>query len=401
MHNQGNRGPIQAYPGEIKMNSRIRRREMLASTAGLGATLLAGTRASQAATSRQDLAQPHWVRKVYSNGRGWHVGNMVKWKGTYYICFVDGTGHGSEDSQIRVSSSTDLKNWTSQIVTGRTHIDPQLLPVGDKLLVYAVKIDVQKKTDSGSPSWEVMASTRDGKNWSQPKRCFLMNNDFWHPVEHRGRYYITCDNAGHVPSGSNCKVDLLTSVDGERWTWVSEIIHGSDQPGDEKTPSEHWPYFDEMNKVYFGTRRPSETALCFLDDGRLLAITRAIGYMACISIADPPFTDWNRYPRRLSHTSRCYGAAIQRVGKHIVVTGRYQADQNPDGSLGIKGAATGVFLYKDGDINLHALLPSGSDTGYAGILPYTENEALIAYYSSHEHSPNPGSNVYLASVPLA
>ena len=381
------------------MNVKIARRNLLASTAAWGLGFLTRTTAAHAAERPRSLARPNWVRKICSNGRGWHVGNMVQWKGTWFICFVDGTGHVSEDSRIMVMSSTDLKTWTSQAVTGTTHIDPQLLPVGDKLFMYAVRLDLQTKTDFGSRSWEVMASTTDGKNWSAPKQCFVMNNDFWHPTEFRGRLYVTCDNAGHVPDGRNCRVDLLTSEDGEQWTWVSEILHGSDKPGSGSKPSEHRPYFDELNSVYFGTRRPSETAICFLDDGRALAITRAVGFMACISTSVPPYTNWTN-PRRLSHTSRCYGAAIQRVGKHVVVTGRYQADQNPDGSLGINGAATGVFLYQDGDIQLHALLPSGVDTGYAGIQPLSENEALIAWYSSHEHAPNPGSSIYLASVPL-
>lgn len=379
------------------MNSRIPRRKMLAYTAALGASAVVGGRSSYSA-ERSKLAKPNWVRKVHDTGRGWHVGGMVKWKGRYYVCFVDGTGHVSEDSVIRVSSSVDLKNWDSQVVTGATHIDPQLLVVGDKLFLYAVRLELTEETDYGSRSWEVMTSTADGKTWEEPRRCFIMNNDFWHPVEFRGRYYVTADNAGHVPNGPNSRVDLLTSEDGERWTWVTEILHGADKHGYSSMPSEAHPYFDVMDPRYFATRRPSETALLFFEDGRLLTITRALGLMACIGIAKPPYTEWEF---SLSQTSRCYGAAIGRVGKHIVVTGRYQADQDPEGKLGIVGGqATGVFLFKHGDIRLHCLLPSGHDTGYAAILQETENDALIAYYSRHEYAPGNGSNVYLASVPL-
>ncbi|MCE2449722.1 MAG: hypothetical protein J4F35_15485 [Candidatus Latescibacteria bacterium] len=48
----------------------------------------------------------NWTRKIY--------GSLVRWKGAYHVCFVDGSGHGSGDSQIRVCSSTDLETWTSQ-----------------------------------------------------------------------------------------------------------------------------------------------------------------------------------------------------------------------------------------------------------------------------------------------
>ena len=60
------------------------------------------------------------------------------------------------------------------------------------------------------------------------------------------------------------------------------------------------------------------------------------------------------------------------------------------GSIGIKRR-------KDGDIQLKAVLPSGGDTGYAGILPMGDDHALIAYYSTYE-SPDGESCVYLSSV---
>ena len=328
-------------------------------------------------TKKAFTVKLNWVRKLTANDRGYHVGNVVKWKGTYYICYVDGSAHGAQDSRIMISSSTDLESWTSHIAMGQTCIDPQLLPAGERLLLYAVKTD-QKADAKYSASWEVMCSTGDGVTWSQPKRCFTRDNDFWHPIEHDGLYYLASDNAGHGPNGISRKVDLLTSKDGERWTWISEIMRGDE------------PFYDEAEGRHFQTSRPSETALCFLDDGRLLAITRAIGLTAVISTSAAPFDKWER---RMSQTSRCYGAAIARVGRHIVVTGRHR--QPP-----VEGQATAVFLYEDGDLKLHTLLPSGVDTGYAGILPLSEDEAFIAYYSSHECAPEPGSNVYIASVSL-
>ena len=80
-----------------------------------------------------------WVKTLYGNGRGWHEGNIESWQGAYYICCVDGTGHGTEDSQIRVGRSDDLESWTWQIAMGPKTIDPNLLPVGDQLLLYGVR----------------------------------------------------------------------------------------------------------------------------------------------------------------------------------------------------------------------------------------------------------------------
>lgn len=222
-----------------------------------------------------------------------------------------------------------------------------------------------------------------------------MNYDFWHPTEYDGRYYVTCDGSGHAPEGVYSTVDLLTTADGERWTWVSEILHGTVMPPDAETPYPKTPY-------------PSETALCFFDDGRLLAVTRAPGSTAVLSTSAPPYSKWQR---RMSQESRCYGAAMAKVGNHIVVTGRSFADERvgPEAAkfnekfseYDTTQLRLGVYLYQDGDIRLKTVLPSGGDTGYGAILPTSDSEFLVAYYSSHEYPPEkPGSNVYLASVSL-
>jgi len=346
---------------------------------------------------RDDEGERGLGRKVYANGRGWHVGNMVQWKGAYYICFVDGTSHGSEDSEIRVCSPTDLENWTSHIVIGKKTIDANLLPVGKKLLLYGIK-ECKRQGDSefGCPSQQMVTSTEDGTTWAKPQRCFLRNHDFWHQTELNSRYYVAYDTVGHGPNGIHNSVDLLTSDNGERWQWVAEIVHGSDEP----------EYYDTTG-IHFGSPAPSETSLCFPDDDRLLAVTRARGHCALLSSAEPPYDQWVRY---LSRESRCYGSAIVRIGEHVAVTGRSFSNEGVRSTQNKFNDTfsdhdetqlrTGVFLYEDGDIRLYTVLPSGGDTGYGGILPGSDNKALIAYYSSHEYEPgtNHGSNVYLASV---
>ncbi|MEE3259772.1 MAG: hypothetical protein VX293_11235 [Candidatus Latescibacterota bacterium] len=340
------------------------------------------------------------VKTLYGNGRSWHVGNLVRWQEAYYICCVDGTGHGSEDSQIRVGRSDDLENWTWQIAIGPKTIDPNLLPVGDRLLLFGVReLDAESMAgDSGFRSHQMVATTNDGEVWGPGQRCFLMNRDFWHPIAHGGRYWATCDTSGHVSRGVHNAVDLLVSDDGESWAWVSEIVHGSDGPE-----------YRDVNGVEFGSPGPSEAALHFLDDGRLLAITRARGYCALMSTAEPPYIAWTH---RLSEESRCYGAAVAQVGERVLVTGRSFANEGVRATDGLfnepvsehddSGLRTGLFLYEEDDIRLQAVLPSGGDTGYAGILPLNDERALVAYYSTHEYAPGPerGSNVYLAVVKL-
>ena len=341
----------------------------------------------------------NWTRKIFANGRGWHVGDMVYWNGAWQIAFCDGSGHNSPDTRCAVLSSADLENWSyrvaiSQEATGGYVAEPQLLVAGGRLLMYAGAVDTRSlaEGDGIARSWMVMAATGDGETWSRPRRCYAMNHDFWHPVERNGRYYITADNAGRVPPGENAKVDLLTSEDGEQWSWVSEIIRGSAR-GDAELR-------DAVDGERFGTTSPSEAALLFLDDERLLAIVRARGHCAVLATSSPPYREWEY---RRSRESRCYGADVAWVGGSIVVTGRSFDNEGAralTGKFGRQGLGTGVFLYdrEKGDLTIEALLESGGDTGYAAVQPHGEREALIAYYSSHEYGDSPGSNIYLASV---
>jgi hypothetical protein len=308
---------------------------------------------------------------------------MVKWRGTYYVCFVDAAYHGSNDAHIRIISSTNFENWTSHIAIGTTSFDPQLLPIGDTLFLYAVTADWSQSDFVGVPSREVVTSTKDGVTWSTPKRCFLTNHDFWTPTEYGDRYYVACDDCGHVPEGRYGTVDLLTSEDGERWSWVSEILHGSE--------------VSTLMKIHESkfTRTPSEAALCLLDDGHALTVIRTKAQRAVLAASDPPYERWEHQliPFQL------HGANIAEVGGHIVVTGRCTDEAGE--------YRTGVFRIKDAGLELVTLLPSGGDTGYAGMFPLSEREVLIAYYSSHEYpeyqekSAYGPADIYLASLSLA
>lgn len=343
--------------------------------------------------------QINWAKTIVDNGRGWHVGDMMYWKGAYHIAYCDGTGHNSPDTQCALISSNDLENWSRQIVisqadTGGYVAEPQLLLVGESMLMYAGAVD-QGELEAGAEtqrSWMVVTETTDGETWSTPSRCYAMNHDFWHPIEHGGRYYVTADNAGRIKTGRNSKVDLLTSDDGRQWTWVSEIMHGSERGEAD--------LFDVAHDEYFGSSSPSEAALIFLDDESLLAIIRARGHTAVLATAKPPYEEWEY---RRSEESRCYGADVARVGEKIVVTGRSfdnEGQRSLTGKFGKSGLATGIFLYdqQSQEMTIEALLDSGGDTGYAAIQPLGDSEALIAYYATHEYGDVPGSNIYIASI---
>ena len=99
----------------------------------------------------------NWVRKVFSNRRhNLCVGNFVRWRGSYHICFVDAHHHGALDAQLRVISSPNLESWSTNVAMAATSFDPQLLPVGDRMLIYGVQGDWEGTTSPASrraPWW--------------------------------------------------------------------------------------------------------------------------------------------------------------------------------------------------------------------------------------------------------
>ena len=97
----------------------------------------------------------NWVRTVYGDGRGWHVGSLVNWRGAYFLSFVNGTGHCTEDSQIVVGRSMDLETWTFVVAMEPPCIDAKLMVVGDRLCVYAVKAELglEQAGHRVFPSW--------------------------------------------------------------------------------------------------------------------------------------------------------------------------------------------------------------------------------------------------------
>ena len=97
----------------------------------------------------------NWTRRIFANGRGWHVGDMVHWNGAWHIAFCDGSGHNSPDTQCAVLSSTDLENWScrvaiSQEAAGGYVAEPQLLVSDGRLLMYAGAADTQAVMAGGT-----------------------------------------------------------------------------------------------------------------------------------------------------------------------------------------------------------------------------------------------------------
>ncbi len=132
-----------------------------------------------------------------------------------------------------------------------------------------------------------------------------------------------------------------------------------------------------------------ETAFLFESDGSGLAIARhgqgkEAGLLRCTS----PGSEW----LRTELNEPVGGPLLTKWLNHYVVAGR-----KTSGSDGPKT----VFWWLDQNrLKEFAVLPSGGDNSYPGLVPLDESTALISWYSSHEKDDKgqPITAIYLAEL---
>ena len=147
---------------------------------------------------------------------------------------------------------------------------------------------------------------------------------------------------------------LLRSTDGVNWTIHSTIFEGKEE-------------------------RADETAIQFLQDGRIVAATRLEAGSSLfgsqqagtlISVAASPFTAWTQITK--SHVTRLDGPTLFGIGNQVFAVGRRQTRiAGPFQWMGsaISQKRTALFLVKENAEGLIHLtdLPSSGDTSYAGV----------------------------------
>ena len=262
----------------------------------------------------------NWVRKVFSNGRhNLCVGNFVQWRGSYHICFVDAHHHGALDAQLRVISSPDLESWSTNVAMVATSFDPQLLPVGDRMLIYGVQGDWEGDDFAGFPSCTVVAETGTAA---------------------RGRRR----GAASWP----------TTTSGLRSSWrallrdLRRLRPRSGRDERHRRPA----HLQRRRNLALGLRGGARLGRVLAHSqrsgplsARLLAVIRTKLKRALLATAPPPFRNWEHtiVPHSLQ------GGNAARAGEQVVITGR-AADENGE-------PRTAVFRYAAGKLE-HEAVPA-------------------------------------------
>lgn len=350
---------------------RLSRRRFTGQLAGISTAGLLSSRLT-ASETKPDLTV-EWTRRIYSTAgepkQYNSFTNMAKWKGRYYVVFRQAVHHGVSDSAIMLLESDDLKTWSVRELINTEHDDrdPKILASNDRLFVYSDTL-LPDNQDEMMLTW-----TDDGSSWSRPEKIYQTGWQLWKPKWHDGAFYVAADcvRCGH-------RSELLRSADGIHWESVSLIS---------------------------SRNLPTETAITFLPDNRLLAVIRQNieGHPPGFAIADPPYTNW----ALSSGQGHFSGPAVDVIGETVVVASRtVLEDWGLPMEPGLEHQRTALYTFDlaNMSLQLQTMLPTetGGDSSYPGIQPIGNDRALVSWYdgSTTWHHPSV-SNIWLAQVRLS
>jgi len=307
--------------------------------------------------------------------------DLVRWRGRFYCVFREGTAHASYDGRCVVLASDDLERWeVASVLAGGKYPDirdPKFLPTDDALFVYCPAWNHPAPDDlrfDGEHRLSVMSHTQDSRHWAGVTPVYEPGWAFWRPILHDHGYFVAANHLGKDRrDGEERCVSLLRSEDGRTWEHVSDIRRGEGS---------------------------NETALCALEDGRLVALVRRefrpkgspLPLPDVLAFAEPPYAEW-----QCTELDRVIqGPNICRLGNRLIAGGRTYG--GPYSDL-IPHAAQMTLLELDLEektTRTIAYLPSWGDCSYPGFLPLSDEELAVSYYSSHEGR----SQVYVGRVRL-
>jgi len=320
------------------------------------------------------------VRKVFDDGRHNAFTDLVRWRGEYYLAFRNATDHISRDGRILLLRSSDGREW-EQVATLETEEDdrdPKFLATPERLFLYSPGWLPGEGHEPEFHRGTKVATTGDGRSWTDLQPCTEPNVTFWRPRTFEGVHYVAAYTSTGRGDMAGWRSRLLRSEDGLSW--------------------------EEVSTIYLG-QGANETCLSFAPDGTLTALVRREEEprIPAICRAHPPWGVPKRPKGRLGCPDREWectsanrflqGPMLERIGERLLVAGRCREG----GEM-----RTGLFWLDGANLELIELLPSGGDTSYAAMAPAGEGHWLLSYYSSHEYttgSRGPAA-IYLAELAL-
>lgn len=281
--------------------------------------------------------------------------DLIKYNGSYYCAFREGSTHTSYDGKIRIVTSTDSKTWNSFCLLSLKNEDlrdPHFFIDSNNILSLST---------SGRQK-----NSRENFLYKFQNGTFADNGQ------------INADSVYYLWSFSKFN-NSIYSIGYNVYQPCYSTLNSNDlKIRLFKNGNEACGIFDSLPLHSWITSAfvcPSEASMVFTPDSTLIAIVRdqdVLGY-SHIGISKYPFTNftWKKFPYYIR-------------GPKLALL--------PDGRLFIAGASL-INLYEtyyaivnpanDYAVETVKTFPSAGDSGYPGVI-IEGNSVLISYYSSHE-----------------
>ena len=325
---------------------------VVAASAGLGSHAWGADSATAATTAEIDFRVTR-ARKVYSDGRHNAFTGLARFDGRAFICFRSAGTHLTPGGGIRVIASEDMEEWeTAHSVAEPTldYRDPKLVCFGGELRAYFAKVPFRDGRPDSARRASMVVRSSDGRSFGKPEPLTGLPQVRW--LWHVACQGDTLYGTGYRRAASGqYLVILFSSKDGIAWEPIAEMP----SPG-----SEAFLDFDKHGTLWILIRHQqpeNELVLCR---------------------AKPPYdtiTIERRMPMALG------GPFVKRLDHGwIIITRQW----DPPGRRNLR---TEIFWLGDEAEQPRSItrLPSGGDTSYAAWLDTKPGQAVVSYYSSHEH----------------
>jgi hypothetical protein len=277
--------------------------------------------------------------------------DLTWYRGQFYCVFRVASKHVSPDGRIRVLTSRDGVAWTSATVLemeGADLRDPKIMPGprGGLLISGAAAYPPGGAVRHQTFVW----SSEDGQGWGKPRPVGEADYWLWKIAYHDGSLW----SAGYATAGQEPCIQLFRDF---------QAVEGFEIPPD----------------------RPNEVALASTPDGSLhLLMRRDTGAKTALLVSRSRQGKW---------TTRDVGVRIGGPALLALADGKLLGA----GRLYDPGTRTAVFEIDPatGKYRELAILPSGGDTSYPGLV-LRDGKLHVSYYSSHEGR----TAIYFATVKI-
>ncbi|MFN0102519.1 MAG: sialidase family protein [Bryobacteraceae bacterium] len=301
------------------------------------------------------------VTRIWDKPSHAAFGDLIRWNSHWFAVFREGRGHAPsegkpDDGKLRVLSSRDGDKWQSEALLEEPGVDlrdAHLSVTKDNRLMIVAGGSYYPNGEYKTRQSRAFFS-KDAKKWTPPAPVLEDGHWLWRVTWHKGIAYGV-SKYGPDPR----KIRLVKSVDGVKWENITELaVPGGD-----------------------------ETALRFLPDGRMVALTRRTwddGNIAWIGTSKPPYKDWTWNPS--GYFIGGPNVAILPNGLWVAGGRLYEGGDRTKPHTEIGELTPTGFTPK-------LRLPSGGDSSYPGFV-WHDNLLWTLYYSSHEGK----TSIYLAKI---